>query len=78
MITKSSNSSTFISSQNVNSEVNLFTSGEFELSKDNLVYSKSLTLEANESKTLYVRFSPTTLGSKTGSINITNSQFSKQ
>ena len=43
MITKSSNSSTFsVSSQNVNSEVNLATSGEFELSKDNLVYSKSL------------------------------------
>ena len=57
MITKSSNSSTLsVSSQNINSEVNLATSGEFELSKDNLVYSKSLTLEANESKTLYVRF----------------------
>ena len=42
MITKSSNSSTIsVSSQNVNSEVNLATSGEFELSKDNLVYSKS-------------------------------------
>ena len=79
MITKSSNSSTIsVSSQNVNSEVNLATSGEFELSKDNLVYSKSLTLEANESKTLYVRFSPTTLGSQTGSINITNSQVSQK
>ena len=79
MITKSSNSSTFsVSSQNVNSEVNLATSGEFELSKDNLVYSKSLTLEANESKTLYVRFSPTTIGSQTGSINITNSQVSQK
>ena len=79
MITKSSNSSAFsVSSQNVNSEVNLATSGEFELSKDNLVYSKSLTLEANESKTLYVRFSPTTIGSQTGSINITNSQVSQK
>ena len=65
MITKSSNSSTLsVSSQNINSEVNLAASGEFELSKDNLVYSKSLTLEANESKTLYVRFSPTTVGSQ--------------
>ena len=48
MITKSSNSNTLsVSSQNVNSEVSLSTSGEFELSKDNLIYSKSLTLEAN-------------------------------
>ena len=79
MITKSSNSNTLsVSSQNVNSEVSLSTSGEFELSKDNLIYSKSLTLEANESKTLYVRFSPTTLGSQTGSINITNSQVSQK
>ena len=79
MITKSSNSSTLsVSSQNINSEVSIATSGEFELSKDNLVYSKSLTLEANESKTLYVRFSPTTVGSQTGSINITNSQVSQK
>jgi hypothetical protein len=33
---------------------------------------------SNESKTLYVRFSPTTIGSQTGSINITNSQVSQK
>ena len=52
-------------------------SGEFELSKDNLVFSKSLTLEANESKTLYVRLVQQRR-IKTGSINITNSRFQKQ
>ncbi len=75
MITKSSTTaSVFIQSKNVESSVNVTSSEGFEISVNNLDFSNSLTIDANESKTVYVRFSPSNLQDYNGSIDIENTQ----
>ena len=49
-------------------------SGCFEISFNNLDYSNSLTIEANQSKTVYVRFNPSKIQTYNGNINIQNTQ----
>ena len=75
MITKSSTTaSVFIQSKNVESSVNVTSSEGFEISVNNLDFGNSLTIDANESKTVYVRFSPSNLQDYNGSIDIENTQ----
>ena len=75
MITKSSNTaSVFIQSKNVESSVNVTSSEGFEISVNNLDFGNSLTIDANESKTVYVRFSPSNLQDYNGSIDVENTQ----
>jgi len=75
MITKSSTTaSVFIQSKNVESAVNVTSSEGFEISVNNLDFGNSLTIDANESKTVYVRFSPSNLQDYNGSIDIENTQ----
>ena len=75
MITKSSTTaSVFIQSKNVESAVNVISSEGFEISVNNLDFGNSLTIDANESKTVYVRFSPSNLQDYNGSIDIENTQ----
>jgi hypothetical protein len=73
MITKSSTTaSVFIQSKNVESAVNVISSEGFEISVNNLDFGNSLTIDANESKTVYVRFSPSNLQDYNGSIDVEN------
>ena len=59
MVSKSSSAaSVLIESKNVDSSLNISISDGFEISFNNLDFSNSLTIEANQSKTVYVRFSP--------------------
>ena len=75
MITKSSTTaSVFIQSKNVESSVNVTSSEGFEISVNNLDFGNSLSIDANESKTVYVRFSPSNLQDYNGSIDIENTQ----
>ena len=75
MITKSSTTaSVFIQSKNVESSVNVTSSEGFEISANNLDFGNSLTIDANESKTVYVRFSPSNLQDYNGSIDVENTQ----
>ena len=69
MISKSSMAATFsVQSQNLNSEISLSVGDNFEISDDNSDFKKSLTVQPNQNKTLYVRFSPSELGTPTGLI----------
>ena len=75
MVSKSSSSSSiFVESKNVSSELNITSSDFFEISSNNLDFSNSITLEANQSKTIYVRFSPSQVQNYSGNITIQNSQ----
>ena len=75
MITKSSTTaSVFIQSKNVESAVNVTSTEGFEISVNNLDFGNSLIIDANESKTVYVRFSPSNLQDYNGSIDIENTQ----
>ena len=74
MIYKSSQATTFsVQSQNLNSDISLSVDDNFEISDDNSDFKKSLTVQSNLNKTLYVRFSPSELGTQTGLITITSS-----
>ena len=78
-ITKSSTTNTFsISSQNLNSDITVSVGDNFEISDNNISFTNSITVQPNQSKTVYVRFSPSTVGSHTGSISITNSQVNQK
>ena len=64
MVSKSSNAiSVLVESKNVESALNLSSSDGFEISVNNLDFSTSLSIEANQTKTVYVRFSPTKIQS---------------
>ena len=79
MISKSSDAATFsVQSQNLNSEISLSVGDNFEISEDNSDFKKSLTVQPNQNKTLYVRFSPSELGTLTGLITITSSNVSQK
>ena len=79
MISKSSVAATFsVQSQNLNSEISLSVGDNFEISDDNSDFKKSLTVQPNQNKTLYVRFSPSELGTLTGLITITSSNVSQK
>ncbi len=75
MVSKSSSTiSVFVESKNVTSALKIDSPEGFEISFNNLDFENSLTLEANQSKTIHVRFSPTKIQSYTGLINIQNDQ----
>ena len=75
MVSKSSSTiSVLVESKNVTSALKIDCPEGFEISFDNLNFENSLTIEANQSKTVHVRFSPTKIQSYTGSINIQNDQ----
>ena len=75
MVSKSSSSSSvFIESKNVSSNLNITSSDFFEISSNNLDFSNTITLEANQSKTIYVRFSPSQVQNYSGNITIQNSE----
>ena len=75
MITKSSTTaSVFVQSKNIESSLNVTSSEGFEISVNNLDFGNSITIDANESKTVYVRFSPSNLQDYNGSIDIENTQ----
>ena len=75
MVSKSSSSSSvFINSKNLSTNLNITSSDFFEISSNNLDFGNSITLEANQSKTIYVRFSPLQLQNYSGSITIQNSE----
>ena len=75
MVSKSSTTaSVFIQSKNIESAVNISSSEGFEISLNNLDFGNSLTIEANESKTVYVRFSPSNIQNYSGSIDVENTQ----
>ena len=79
MIYKSSLATTFsVQSQNLNSDISLSVDDNFEISDDNSDFKKSLTVQSNLNKTLYVRFSPSELGTQTGLITITSSGVSQK
>tara|TARA_B110000008_G_scaffold137198_1_gene139170 strand:+ start:992 stop:2353 length:1362 start_codon:yes stop_codon:yes gene_type:complete len=75
MITKSSTTkSIIISSKNINSNINISVSDEFELSTDNTTFGKTLSISPKDYINIYVRFSPDEIGSKTGNLKIDNSK----
>lgn len=75
MVSKSSASSfVMVESINVNSPLKISSISPFEISFDNINYYNSLSLDANESKSLYVRFSPTQVQTYSGTIDIQNDQ----
>ena len=75
MVSKSSSTiSVLVESKNVTSALKIDCPEGFEISFDNLNFENSLTIEANQSKTVHVRFSPIKIQSYTGSINIQNDQ----
>ena len=75
MVSKSSSAaSILVESKNVNSTVEISVTDGFEISSDNLNFGNSLTIDANQSKTVHVRFSPTKIQTYSGSIDIKNAE----
>ena len=75
MVSKSSSAaSILVESKNVNSTVEISVTDGFEISTDNLNFGNSLTIDANQSKTVHVRFSPSKIQTYSGSIDIKNAE----
>ena len=75
MVSKSSStSSILVESKYVNSTVEISVTDGFEISSDNLNFGNSLTIDANQSKTVHVRFSPSKIQTYSGSIDIKNAE----
>ncbi len=75
MVSKSSSAaSILVESKNVNSTVEISVTDGFEISSDNLNFGNSLTIDANQSKTVHVRFSPSKIQTYSGSIDIKNAE----
>ena len=75
MVSKSSSAaSILVESKNVNSTVEISVTDGFEISSDNLNFGNSLTIDANQSKTVHVRFSPSKIQTYSGSIDIKNTE----
>ena len=75
MVSKSSSTaSILVESKNVNSTVEISVTDGFEISSDNLNFGNSLTIDANQSKTVHVRFSPSKIQTYSGSIDIKNAE----
>jgi len=75
MVSKSSSAaSILVESKNVNSTVEISVTDGFEISSDNLNFGNSLTIDANQSKTVHVRFSPLKIQTYSGSIDIKNAE----
>ena len=75
MVSKSSSAaSILVESKNVNSTVEISVTDGFEISSDNLNFVNSLTIDANQSKTVHVRFSPSKIQTYSGSIDIKNAE----
>ena len=75
MVSKSSSAaSILVESKNVNSTVEISVTDGFEISSDNLNFGNSLTIDANKSKTVHVRFTPSKIQTYSGSIDIKNAE----
>ena len=75
MVSKSSSAeSILVESKNVNSTVEISVTDGFEISSDNLNFGNSLTIDANQSKTVHVRFTPSKIQTYSGSIDIKNAE----
>ena len=75
MVSKSSStSSILVESKNVNSSVEIIVTDGFEISSDNLNFGNSLTIDANQSKTIHVRFSPSKIQTYSGTVDIKNAE----
>ena len=75
MVSKSSStSSILVESKYVNSTVEISVTDGFEISSDNLNFGNSLTIKANQSKTIHVRFSPSKIQTYSGTIDIKNAE----
>ena len=75
MVSKSSTAISFlVESKNVSSKVEISVTEGFEISFDNLNFGNSLTIDANQSKTVHVRFSPSKIQTYSGTIDITNAE----
>jgi len=75
LLNKTSVSETYtLAATELTSDVNVVVTDVFEISKDNVNFSKNLTFtqaELSSAKTVYVRFTPVTLSTYTGSITNT-------
>ena len=75
MVSKSSSSSSIlVESKNVNSSVEISVTDGFQISSDNLNFGNSLTIDANQTKTVHVRFSPSKIQTYSGPIDIKNAE----
>jgi len=75
MVSKSSSTSAIlVESKNVSSTVEISVTDGFEISSDNLNFGNSLTIDANQSKTIHVRFSPSKIQTYSGTIDIKNNE----
>ena len=75
MVSKSSSSSSIlVESKNVNSSVEISVTDGFQISSDNLNFGNSLTIDANQTKTVHVRFSPSKIQTYSGTIDIKNAE----
>ena len=75
MVSKSSSASAIlVESKNVSSTVEISVTDGFEISSDNLNFGNSLTIDANQSKTIHVRFSPSKIQTYSGTIDIKNNE----
>ena len=75
MVSKSSSTSAIlVESKNVSSTVEISVTNGFEISSDNLNFGNSLTIDANQSKTIHVRFSPSKIQTYSGTIDIKNNE----
>ncbi len=75
MVSRTSASSfVMVESKNVNSSLNISSTDAFEISFDNINFSNSLSLNANQSRSLYVRFRPSQVQNYSGYVDIQNDE----
>ena len=69
MITKNSAAQTVnVNPNNLDSNITITTTGDFEISSDNINFSSSLSISGSSSSNIFVRFSPSELGNLNGNI----------
>ena len=69
MITKNSAAQTVnVNPNNLDSDITITTTGDFEISSDNINFSSSLSIGGSSSSNIFVRFSPSELGNLNGNI----------
>ncbi len=75
--TSSSSTSLIVNGDNLESAIGIAATEGFEVSLDNIVFSDAIQIpseSANNQTTVYVRFSPETVGFITGTLTITNAE----
>jgi hypothetical protein len=77
MLANSASSTLVVNGDNLSTAIDVTTTESFEVSLDGTIYSEAVQIpseSANDQTTVFVRFSPTAIGSVTGTLSVANAE----